>query len=269
MNGRIGSKAFTYQYCEIPKVIFYDSDWNPTVDQQAMDRAHRLGQTKQVTVYRLICKGTIEERILQRAREKSEIQRMVISGGNFKPDTLKPKEVVSLLLDDEEIETKYRQKFDINCPTDNLNNITTKDQFAANDRKKRLPNKSSTISSTSASTLNVICASTSNNSTNDEISHESLAAKRPKLDAASHVDDDTFDVAGTSETSSTSFVGNSTVNEALVPGATAILQNDDSENETLIVDCESPMQQQQGNESPRVNNNICLKLTQGNSFAKT
>lgn len=91
-------------------VIFYDSDWNPTVDQQAMDRAHRLGQTKQVTVYRLICKGSIEERILQRAREKSEIQKLVISGGNFKPDTLKPKEVVSLLLDDEEIEQKYRQR---------------------------------------------------------------------------------------------------------------------------------------------------------------
>ncbi|XP_023668681.2 chromatin-remodeling ATPase INO80 isoform X1 [Paramormyrops kingsleyae] len=89
-------------------VIFYDSDWNPTVDQQAMDRAHRLGQTKQVTVYRLICQGTIEERILQRAKEKSEIQRMVISGGNFKPDTLKPKEVVSLLLDDEELEKKLR-----------------------------------------------------------------------------------------------------------------------------------------------------------------
>ena len=49
-----------------------------------MDRAHRLGQTKQVTVYRLICKGTIEERILQRAREKSEIQRMVIQGGSLK-----------------------------------------------------------------------------------------------------------------------------------------------------------------------------------------
>jgi len=91
-------------------VIFYDSDWNPTVDQQAMDRAHRLGQTKQVTVYRLICKGTIEERILQRAREKSKIQKIVISGGSFKPDTLKPTEVVSLLLDDEEIERKYRQR---------------------------------------------------------------------------------------------------------------------------------------------------------------
>uniref|UniRef100_H3D061 Chromatin-remodeling ATPase INO80 n=1 Tax=Tetraodon nigroviridis TaxID=99883 RepID=H3D061_TETNG len=93
-------------------VIFYDSDWNPTVDQQAMDRAHRLGQTKQVTVYRLICQGTIEERILQRAKEKSEIQRVVISGGNFKPDTLKPKEVVSLLLDDDELEKKpVRQRF--------------------------------------------------------------------------------------------------------------------------------------------------------------
>ena len=64
-----------------------------------------------MTVYRLICKGTIEERILQRAREKSEIQRMVIQGGSFKgfnkPGELKPKEVVSLLLDDEELERKY------------------------------------------------------------------------------------------------------------------------------------------------------------------
>ena len=85
-----------------------------------MDRAHRLGQTKQVTVYRLICKGTIEERILERAREKSEIQRMVIQGGSFKGqghdkaavslkqggEQLKPKEVVSLLLDDDEMQSK-------------------------------------------------------------------------------------------------------------------------------------------------------------------
>lgn len=87
-------------------MIFYDSDWNPTVDQQAMDRAHRLGQTKQVTVYRLIVKGTIEEKILQRAKEKSEIQKMVISGGDFKPEALKAKEMVSLLLDDDEMETR-------------------------------------------------------------------------------------------------------------------------------------------------------------------
>lgn len=44
-----------------------------------MDRTHRLGQTKQVTVYRLICKDTIEERMLQRAREKCEVCRAVLT----------------------------------------------------------------------------------------------------------------------------------------------------------------------------------------------
>lgn len=61
-------------------VIFYDSDWNPTVDQQAEDRAHRLGQTKQVRVYRLLTRGTIEERIRQRALQKQDVQKVVMSG---------------------------------------------------------------------------------------------------------------------------------------------------------------------------------------------
>ncbi|KAI8339071.1 SNF2 family N-terminal domain-containing protein [Chlamydoabsidia padenii] len=91
-------------------VIFYDSDWNPTVDQQAMDRAHRLGQTKQVTVYRLLTKGTIEERILMRAKQKDEIQKVVISGGEFKQVDFKPREIVSLLLDDEEMDSKMAQQ---------------------------------------------------------------------------------------------------------------------------------------------------------------
>ncbi|KAM8921699.1 chromatin-remodeling ATPase INO80 [Pelodytes ibericus] len=121
-------------------VIFYDSDWNPTVDQQAMDRAHRLGQTKQVTVYRLICKGTIEERILQRAKEKSEIQRVVISGGNFKPDTLKPKEVVSLLLDDEELEKKLRQRQDEKRQLEETNRVKERkrkrEKYAEKQKKK-------------------------------------------------------------------------------------------------------------------------------------
>ncbi|KAJ1104389.1 hypothetical protein NDU88_001801 [Pleurodeles waltl] len=121
-------------------VIFYDSDWNPTVDQQAMDRAHRLGQTKQVTVYRLICKGTIEERILQRAKEKSEIQRMVISGGNFKPDTLKPKEVVSLLLDDEELEKKLRLRQDEKRHQEETNRVKERkrkrDRYAEKKRRE-------------------------------------------------------------------------------------------------------------------------------------
>lgn len=64
-------------------VIFYDSDWNPTVDQQAMDRVHRLGQTKNVTVYRLITKDTIEEKVMERANKKNEMQNIVIKDKIF------------------------------------------------------------------------------------------------------------------------------------------------------------------------------------------
>ena len=61
-------------------VIFYDSDWNPTIDSQAMDRAHRLGQTKQVTVYRMVVRGTIEERMRDRAKQKEHVQQVVMEG---------------------------------------------------------------------------------------------------------------------------------------------------------------------------------------------
>ncbi|AJR81918.1 Ino80p [Saccharomyces cerevisiae YJM453] len=61
-------------------VIFYDSDWNPTIDSQAMDRAHRLGQTRQVTVYRLLVRGTIEERMRDRAKQKEQVQQVVMEG---------------------------------------------------------------------------------------------------------------------------------------------------------------------------------------------
>ncbi|KAJ7976742.1 DNA helicase INO80 [Quillaja saponaria] len=90
-------------------VIFYESDWNPTLDLQAMDRAHRLGQTKDVTVYRLICKETVEEKILQRASQKSTVQDLVISGGHVQGELLAPEDVVSLLLDDVQLEQKFRE----------------------------------------------------------------------------------------------------------------------------------------------------------------
>ena len=61
-------------------VIFYDNDWNPTADQQATHDCHRLGQTKPVTVNRLITKGTIEERMLNIANQKNIIQETVYSG---------------------------------------------------------------------------------------------------------------------------------------------------------------------------------------------
>ncbi|KAL5546382.1 hypothetical protein UlMin_006069 [Ulmus minor] len=90
-------------------VIFYESDWNPTLDLQAMDRAHRLGQTKDVTVYRLICKDTVEEKILQRASQKNTVQQLVMTGGHVQGDLLAPEDVVSLLLDDAQLEQKLRE----------------------------------------------------------------------------------------------------------------------------------------------------------------
>ncbi|KAL2320719.1 hypothetical protein Fmac_029688 [Flemingia macrophylla] len=90
-------------------VIFYESDWNPTLDLQAMDRAHRLGQTKDVTVYRLICKETVEEKILLRASQKSTVQNLVMTGGSVGGDLLAPEDVVSLLLDDVQLEQKLKE----------------------------------------------------------------------------------------------------------------------------------------------------------------
>lgn len=82
-------------------VIFYEHDWNPSNDAQAMDRAHRVGQTRQVTVYRLICRGTVDERMLTLARNKKDVQDIVV--GNKSLDEVNAqKEIASLLLDDED-----------------------------------------------------------------------------------------------------------------------------------------------------------------------
>ncbi|XP_065842595.1 SWI/SNF-related matrix-associated actin-dependent regulator of chromatin subfamily A member 5-like [Oscarella lobularis] len=62
-------------------VILYDSDWNPQVDLQAMDRAHRIGQTKQVRVFRLITEHTVEEMMVNRAERKLRLDRVVIQQG--------------------------------------------------------------------------------------------------------------------------------------------------------------------------------------------
>ncbi|KAK9829749.1 hypothetical protein WJX72_007671 [[Myrmecia] bisecta] len=83
-------------------VIFYDSDWNPTMDMQAMDRAHRLGQTREVTVYRLVIRGSVEERILARAQQKATVQQLVMSSNAdaSAPDVFAPSDMLSLLSDE-------------------------------------------------------------------------------------------------------------------------------------------------------------------------
>ncbi|RZB39782.1 helicase domino, partial [Asbolus verrucosus] len=64
-------------------VIFYDSDWNPTMDAQAQDRCHRIGQTRDVHIYRLVSERTIEENILKKANQKRLLGDLAIEGGNF------------------------------------------------------------------------------------------------------------------------------------------------------------------------------------------
>ncbi|XP_005102157.1 SWI/SNF-related matrix-associated actin-dependent regulator of chromatin subfamily A member 5 [Aplysia californica] len=64
-------------------VLLFDSDWNPQVDLQAMDRAHRIGQQKQVRVFRFITENTVEERIVERAEMKLRLDNVVIQQGRL------------------------------------------------------------------------------------------------------------------------------------------------------------------------------------------
>lgn len=67
-------------------VIHYDPWWNPAAEAQASDRAHRIGQTKPVFIHKLICQGTIEERIVEMQRVKASLIEGLLSG---RPDTLR------------------------------------------------------------------------------------------------------------------------------------------------------------------------------------
>lgn len=66
-------------------VIIFDSDWNPQMDLQAMDRAHRIGQTKQVNVYRLVTKDSLEERMIERQCLRLKLDSLVIQTGRLAP----------------------------------------------------------------------------------------------------------------------------------------------------------------------------------------
>jgi SNF2 family DNA or RNA helicase len=76
-----------------------DPWWNPAVEDQASDRAHRIGQTKPVTVYRLVSKGTIEERILEMHNSKRALASELLAGTNVAP-TLDVSDLMALITDD-------------------------------------------------------------------------------------------------------------------------------------------------------------------------
>ncbi|KAF1994024.1 ISWI chromatin-remodeling complex ATPase ISW2 [Amniculicola lignicola CBS 123094] len=67
-------------------VILYDSDWNPQQDLQAMDRAHRIGQTRNVVVYRFATRNTVEQKLLESAEAKRRLEKLVIRKGGVRND---------------------------------------------------------------------------------------------------------------------------------------------------------------------------------------
>ncbi|PCH34843.1 hypothetical protein WOLCODRAFT_133630, partial [Wolfiporia cocos MD-104 SS10] len=95
-------------------VVFYDQDWNPQMDLQAQDRAHRIGQTKPVLIFRLISAHTIETKIMHRATEKRKLEALVIAKGQFKnpsmaanrnrPETMAEMAAALLRLEGEQIQ---------------------------------------------------------------------------------------------------------------------------------------------------------------------
>ena len=90
-------------------VIFYDSDWNPAMDAQAQDRCHRIGQTREVHIYRLITKHTIEENILKKATQKRHLDDIVISGGGFTTDFFKKVDIRELIQGEDFVPQPTRQ----------------------------------------------------------------------------------------------------------------------------------------------------------------
>ncbi|WEW55291.1 TATA-binding protein-associated factor mot1 [Emydomyces testavorans] len=77
-------------------VIFVEHDWNPQKDIQAMDRAHRIGQRKVVNVYRLITRGTLEEKILNLQRFKIDVASTVVNQQNAGLNTMDTDQLLDL-----------------------------------------------------------------------------------------------------------------------------------------------------------------------------
>ena len=78
-------------------MIHYDPWWNLAAQDQATDRAHRIGQTKDVTVFRLIAKDTIEEKIVKLQETKKELADAVLSGETKSLGAMSKEELLALL----------------------------------------------------------------------------------------------------------------------------------------------------------------------------
>ncbi|WCJ28793.1 SNF2 domain-containing protein / helicase domain-containing protein [Euphorbia peplus] len=101
-------------------VIFYDSDWNPAMDSQAQDRCHRIGQTREVHIYRLISESTIEENILKKANQKRALDDLVIQSGGYNTEFFKKLDPIELFSGHKALPTKNVQKEKIHSHGDEI-----------------------------------------------------------------------------------------------------------------------------------------------------
>ncbi len=86
-------------------VIFYDLDWNPAMDKQCQDRAHRIGQTRDVHIYKFVSEYTIEANILRKSNQKRLLDDVIIQKGDFTTDTFNKVTWRDALDDDRGIDT--------------------------------------------------------------------------------------------------------------------------------------------------------------------
>ncbi|PAA63931.1 hypothetical protein BOX15_Mlig021231g1 [Macrostomum lignano] len=121
-------------------VILYDSDWNPQVDLQAMDRAHRIGQKKQVRVFRFVTEHTIEERIIWRAEMKLRLDNLVIQQGRLvdqKANQLGKDEVLTMIRHG--AQHIFRSK-DSEITDEDIDQILARSQLKTDELNKQLAN---------------------------------------------------------------------------------------------------------------------------------
>ena len=77
-------------------VVLMDPWWNPAVEEQAIDRTHRIGQTRPVTAYRLIAAGTVEEKIASLQERKRRLAEDIVPDEQTTIATLSPEELLDL-----------------------------------------------------------------------------------------------------------------------------------------------------------------------------
>ena len=79
-------------------VILYDLWWNPAVEQQAADRAHRMGQKREVQVLRLVAKGTIEEKMYDLQLRKQDLVDEMIQSGSEAVQSMSEEDIREILM---------------------------------------------------------------------------------------------------------------------------------------------------------------------------